>query len=219
VIGSQRAEQLDQVAETLRETLSTYQATTSDGVEQESWMQAVLAEALLQRARMGETEGALANQYLDEAAQLCLKAEEAMDKLRLQDRTAWILGTHAGVLAQQVRWATESDRDELLRLLREGEGYGFRAKDFPNRVSTPEDWANTQLSNAEVQFQFARLELAGTEDEKPTALRDLNTARNFVEAALEVYRLPAFKGEYEYTMTLRNEIDRRIAALSAEVEA
>jgi len=219
VVGSKRAELLDSIAGSLRETLSGYQATSSDRVEQKSWMQAVLAETLLQRARMVETDSATAKRDLDDTVTLCNEAEKAVDKLRIPDRSAWILGVHAGVLAQQVRWQGESDRDDLLRLLREGEGYGFKAQGIPNRGSAPEDWANTQLSNAEVQFQFARLESTGTEDEIDTARHDLKTARDFVEAALEVYRAPAFKGEYEYTMALQSEIVRQIAALSAEVEA
>jgi len=204
--GEARANMLTRLETLLHEALDALPEASPETIETQTWTQSVLAETLLQHARLAATTTE-AQQYLTEAEKLCRDVMGTVAVQRVPESLAWILGVCAGVLERQVAFTEKATQEALLR---EAWEYCEVALEVPNKESVPEDWAGTRFTAASLALHFARF--LG-ERQNSEACSRLGRARRYLTDALAVYSRPAYIDEHQQTLALHEEIEQSAKAL------
>jgi hypothetical protein len=208
--GEARANMLKRVEALLHEALNALPEASVETVQAQMWTRSVLAEALLQHARMAasttETQERLA-----ESEQLCRDVMGTVAAQRDAEALAWMQGVYAGVLAQQAASAEKAQQEALLSEAWENCAV---ALDIPNQESVPEDWAGTRFIAAALALQIARF-LGEQQDDE--ACSTLDQARQYLTDALGVYDRPAYFDEQQQALALHEEIKQSAKALGCSV--
>src|SRR5262249_29858830 len=149
------------------------------------WLQALVADILLQRARLLPIV-ADAQRDLSEAEALCRDAMDTPAARSAPETLAWIQGGYGGICAQKVESVDEAQREGLLT---EAGEYLDAALEVANRGSAPEDWAGTRWNAALLALRIAQ-HLGPSEADMGCSW--LDQGRAYLAEAIEVYAAPVF---------------------------
>ena len=192
---------LKQCEETLRHVVDVLPAAEDVTVDTWIWVHALLADILLQLARLAPSQAEIQH-YLGEAQLLCDEVEASPGMRNLAETVAWVQGVRGGVLVHQAQHASDAERETLLL---DADRQCTAAMDVSNRESAPEDWAGARHNFALLTLEYARhIEKADEE----SACSVLDMGRTVLSEALEVYAAPLFAAEYQQALALRERIEQ-----------
>jgi hypothetical protein len=199
--GEERISTLKQSEALLHNAIDILPEAEVSSADTRMWLQSLLADILLQLGRLAPA-AAEVRRDLSEAETHCRDIMDTPAARNAPETLAWIQGVYGGVCAQQVEFAEEAKREELLN---EAGDYCAAALDAANRESAPEDWAGTRLNAALLLLRIAQY-LGPSERE--TACSWLAQGRAFLAEALGVYAAPVYFAEHQQALVLHEQIEQ-----------
>jgi hypothetical protein len=198
-LGEERKATLKQSETLLRRALELLPEETEYNADSRIWLQSLMSDILLQLARLAPTE-AETQRLLSEASALCSTMVDSSAARNTPDTLAWIQGVFGGICVEQVEFADDEHREDLLN---EAGYYCGVALDTPNRESAPEDWAGERFNTALLMLRVAQYLGSGDSE---TACTGLEQGRAFLAEALDVYGGPVFSAEHTQALALEEQI-------------